>query len=302
MDENKGKILIAGSLLLLVLAGVILFLFVLPGLNGTGQSLAQGGPSAGGPGGPSGPGGPPPTSSGGPGGPSGPGGPPAGGPGGPSGPGGPPVGGPGGPGGAMGGPGGPGGAMGATTAPAAPIVPVPALEASRPNPFLPAGTEGGVSGAPAKVPYATKYGVNWSQLPITARLGFVRPNVPARAVVQPPTPTEEPSFDITVTSILWTQDGQAMAVYESGPKSGVVRPGDVVGEWQVLEIWRDRIIVADRKNGKTQTVYLTSKAPAAARPSGGGATPSTGGGRPGRRQGVPAGGMPPAPGMPPPVR
>lgn len=207
----------------------------------------------------------------------------------------------------MGGPGGPGmgapGASGATMAAAVPIVPVPPLETSRPNPFLPTGSEGGVGGTPAKVPYTTKYGLDWSKLPITARLGFVRPSVPAHAAVAPPAPTEEPTFDITVTSILWTQDGQAMAVYESGSKNGVVRPGDVVGDWQVQEIWRDRIIVADRKNGKTQTVYLTSKAPAAARPSSGGVTPAGGGGRPGRRQGVPAGGgMPPAPGMPPPVR
>jgi hypothetical protein len=204
----------------------------------------------------------------------------------------------------------PGGAPGGAEAvAAAPIVPVAPLETNRPNPFLPTGTEVGAAGTPAKVPYATKYGVNWASLPITARLGFVRPNVPARAAVAPPAPTEEPSFDIIVTSILWTQDGQAMAVYESGSKNGVVRPGDVVGDWQVQEIWRDRIIVADRKTGKTQTVYLTSKAPAAARPASGGVTRGGGGGRsgrPGRRQGVPAGGMPPAPGMapgmPPPVR
>lgn len=199
----------------------------------------------------------------------------------------------------------PGGAT-AAAAPTAPIVPVPALEASRPNPFLPTGTAGGLGGAAAKVPYATHYGVDWSKLPITARLGFVRPHVPARAAVAPPAPSEEPSFDITVTSILWTQDGQAMAVYQSGSKNGVVRPGDVVGEWQVREIWRDRVIVADRKSGKTQTVYLTSKAPAASRPAGGaGVTPSRG--RAGRRTGAPAGGMAPAPGMPapgmpPPVR
>lgn len=275
MDENKGKILIAGSLLLCVLAGVILFLFVVPGLNGTGQSLAQGGPPPGGPGGPP--------------------------PGGPGGPGGPPPGGPGGPGdaGAMGGP------MAGTPVAAAPIKAVPALEGSRPNPFLPTDIEG-EDGAPAKVPYADRYGVNWHQLPITARLGFVRPQVPGRAAVAPPKPTEEPTFDIAITSILWTQDGQAMAVYESGSKSGVVKPGDIVGDWQVAEIWRDRVIVSDRKTGRQQAVYLTSKAPAASKPSTGTrpATPGGTGGRSGRRPGAPAapGGLPAAPGMPPPVR
>lgn len=279
MDENKGKILIAGSLLLCVLAGVILFLFILPGLNGTGQSLAQGGPP---PGGPGGPGGPP--------------------PGGPGGPGGPPPGGPGGPGGPAGPAGAPGEA-GAPAAAAAPIKPVPPLEGNRPNPFLPTDIEG-ADGAPAKVPYATRYGLNWHQIPITARLGFVRPRVPARAAVKPPSPAEEPAFDITITSILWTQDGQAMAVYESGSKSGVVKPGDIVGDWQVAEIWRDRVVVNDRKTGRQQTVYLTSKAPGASKPAAGGARPApAAGGRSGRRPGTAApGGMPAAPGMPPPVR
>jgi hypothetical protein len=95
-----------------------------------------------------------------------------------------------------------------------------------------------------------------------------------------------------------------MAVYESGSKSGVVKPGDIVGEWQVAEIWRDRVIVKDRKTGRQQTVYLTSKAPAAAKPAAGARPAPAGGGRPGRRPGAPAapGGMPAAPGMPPPVR
>lgn len=149
-----------------------------------------------------------------------------------------------------------------------------------------------------------RYGTNWHRLPITARLGFVRPHIPARTVAQPPTPTEEPSFDISVTSILWTQDGQAMAVYEGGGKSGVIKPGDIVGDWQVVEIWRDRVVVADRKTGRQQKVYLSKKAPTPPRrpgttPTGGGTTP---GGRPGRRPGAPGGGgaAPPG-GMPPPV-
>lgn len=169
---------------------------------------------------------------------------------------------------------------------------------------MPRDIQSGRAGLPAKVPTASKYGVNWHALPITARLGFVRPSIPARATVTPPTPQEQPAFDVTVTSILWTQDGSAMAVYESaGGKSGVVKPGDIVGEWQVAEIWRDRVVVTDRKNGRQQTIYLTSKAPAVSKPAGGRVTPAGGGARPGRRQGAPAaGGVPAAPGMPPPVR
>jgi len=154
----------------------------------------------------------------------------------------------------------------------------------------------GAEGEAAEPPLTYRYGTNWHRLPITTRLGFVRPHIPARAVAQPPPPTEQPSFDISVTSILWTQDGQAMAVYESGSKSGVIKPGDIVGDWQVVEIWRDRVVVADRKTNRQQTVYITTKAPKPSpRPSTpGGGTP--GGTRPGRRPGAPAGGRAAPPG------
>jgi hypothetical protein len=169
------------------------------------------------------------------------------------------------------------------------------LEGSRVNPFLAPGVAAieGEEAAEPKLAYS--YGTNWHLLPITARLGFVRPNVPARAAVAPPPASEEPSFDITITSILWTQDGQAMAVYESGGKSGVVRPGDIVGDWVVAEIWRDRVVVADRKTNRQQTVYMTTKKPTPPRPAGGGTRPPTTGGRtrPARPGGAPAGGMPP---------
>jgi hypothetical protein len=84
-----------------------------------------------------------------------------------------------------------------------------------------------------------------------------------------------------------------MAVYESGPtdrrKSGVVKPGDVVDDWQVVEIWRDRVVVADRSSGKQRAVYMAAKKPAATTPR---ATPAGGtggtGGRGGRRPAAPA--------------
>lgn len=174
---------------------------------------------------------------------------------------------------------------------------------------MPRGAEAGAEEELAEPPMAYNYGSNWHRLPITARLGFVRPNIPARAAVQPPKPTEEPSFDVTITSILWTQEGQAMAVYESGGKSGVVKPGDIVGDWQVAEIWRDRVVIADRKNGRQQTIYLTVKPPAPTRPSGPPSGTGTGGtrgtrGRPGGRPANPqGGGVAPPGGMPaPPVR
>ena len=189
----------------------------------------------------------------------------------------------GGPGGAPG-MGGPGGAVGAAPV-ATPVAQVPPLETSRSNPFLPREAGAGTPGQPGKVLLVTSYGANWAQLPITARLGFVRPGVPPSVTPAPPAPSEEPAMDMVVTSILWTQDGQALAVYESGPrdkrKSGVVRPGDIVDDWQVLEIWRDRVVVADRKTSKQRTVYMTAKKPAAARaPGGGPSAPRAGGRRP----------------------
>lgn len=268
MEERKGKILIASSLLLTVLAMSVLLLFVLPAINGGDRSEAQEGP-------PGGPGSPP----------GGPGSPP-GGPGSPpGGPGGPPSGGPPGAEGEMGGP-------GAAPAAAAPTASGKPLEAARPNPFMPREVTGAAGDQPVEPPTVYRYGNNWNRLPITARLGFVRPQIPARTAPRPPTPEEEPSFDITITSILWTQDGQAMAVYESGGKSGVVKPGDIVGDWRVVEIWRDRVVVADTDSGRQQTVYLSIKPAAPARP----AAPAGGTGgrtRPARPAGAPAGGMPP---------
>lgn len=303
MAEQKGKILIAGSLILTVLAATVVMLFVLPGLNGTGRSEAQ--EAAVPPGGPGSPPGVPPG---------GPGSPPAGPPGGPgSPPGGPGMGGPGMPGGpgmgpgmpgepGMGGPGGPPGmegGMGAPGAPAAaPAKPGKPWEASRPNPFLPRGMAAGEAAGGGEPPVVYRYGTNWSRLPLTARLGFPRPQIPARVAPPAPKPEEAPAFDVLITSIMWTQDGQAQAIYESEGKSGVIKPGDIVGKWQVVEIWRDRVVIADRESGARQTVYMTTKPPTPARPS----APSRPGteGRPGRPTGRPGGGgrVPPAGGFP----
>lgn len=189
------------------------------------------------------------------------------------------TGGPGGMGGGMVGGGTEGGATGGTAAAAAPTGPDSRkLEGSRPNPFLPRGTvadEGGVAGPPLR----TRYGANWSQLPITYRLGFVRPRVPAPREVAPPQ-IDLPAADMIVTSILWTQDGQAIAGYESGGKQGVVKPGDIVDTWQVVEIGRNYVVVADRETGRQRTVYMSAKPSAPAPTVSPGATPpATTGGR-----------------------
>lgn len=252
MADNRGKFWIAGGLFLMVLAGVILFLFVMPAISGSGDAVAQAQPPGGGmPGGGMG------------------GGMPSGGMGGGT------------PGGGM-----PGGGMGGDTTGAAATTAAPMavesdsrkLEGSRANPFLPRGAVAGEDGT-AGPPFRTRYGANWSQLPITYRLGFVRPRVPAAREVAPPQ-IVLPAADMVVTSILWTQDGQAMAVYEAGSKSGVVKPGDVVDTWQVVEIGRDYVVVADRESGRQRTVYMSAR-PSAPAPAAAPATPpaATGGRR-----------------------
>jgi len=192
-----------------------------------------------------------------------------------------------------------GGAPGGAAA-AAPTEKLPPLEGTRPNPFLPRDAALAEGGKPVEPPLTYHYGTNWSQVPITLRMGFVRPHIPAPRAAAPPAPVEEPASDVIVTSILWTQDGQAMAVYESGPperrKSGVVKPGDIVDDWQVVEIWRDHIVVADRNSGRQRSVYLTVKKAAPAAP----ATPAAP--RPGGTGGARGGGRRPGGAAAPPVQ
>ena len=257
----------------MVLAGVVFLLFVLPAVTQSGQAIAQeppppGGPAMGGP--PMGPGGPamdgPPMGPG-----MGPGGPPMDpgmGPG--MGPGGPP-------GMGMEGMDGAGAPMVEDTgSDVEPAKLEPPLERSRSNPFSAPGVVVGPDGVDVRREI-TSYGTNWSRLPITARVGFVRPNVPPPSAAAPPAPSAGPDIDLRVTSIMWTQDGQALAVYESGTgaakKSGVVKPGERVDNWEVVEIWRDRVVVADTKTGARKTVYMTTgesaPAPAAGAGQGG---------------------------------
>ncbi len=139
----------------------------------------------------------------------------------------------------------------------------PPLENSSANPFVSGGrTEEWGGLANLKV---TSYGTDWSKIPITARVVFPDAEVPERAAPAPPPAVIGSEKPLRVTSVMWTKDGQALAVYEYGEgqdvESGVVRPGDVVDTWRVAEIHADYITIVDRSSGTRDNVYLSEKAP-----------------------------------------
>lgn len=202
------------------------------------------------------------------------------------------------------GPGGTGAAPGVT--PGGPVTaPKQPLEPWRENPFLPLGVEGAAARAP--MPWVRTYGPNWHKYPIG--LGVVgmpmidRPG--PRPTPLPPPPAER---FMRVSSIVWT-GGQAFASCElPDGRTVVVKPGEFVGDWQVVEILRDRIRVRHRTRGDIQEVFLRPKEALPPLPGGafgapGGQLPSPGfaPGAPGTMPmpaapGAPAGGLRPGQG------
>jgi len=163
-----------------------------------------------------------------------------------------------------------GGPMGGEPGGAPPAAPVgnwtgPPIEPSNPNPFAAAAAAGIADEVSLQDMKVTNYGTNWARIPITQRIGFPAPEVPARAAPPPPPSVIGPEKPLRVTSIMWTKDGQALAVYEYGEgdemQSGVVRPGDVVETWKVSEIRQDYIVIEDRRSGARTEIYLSEKAP-----------------------------------------
>jgi len=175
------------------------------------------------------------------------------------------------------GPGAPGAAPGAPpTGPAA--APKPPLEPWRENPFLPLGV--GAAGARVPMPWVRRYGPNWYNYPVgigVAGLPMIERPGPR------PTPLPPPAAErfMRVSSIVWT-GGQAIASCElPDGRTVVVKPGEFVGEWQVVEILRDRVRVRHRTRGDVQEVFLRPKEKLPEMPAGafgapGGQLPSPG--------------------------
>ncbi len=227
-SPRNAKIMMVSAVCMMALAGVIFLLLVLPTMQGGAPATMAQDEGAG----------PPPPGAEGPPGPAGPGMDPMGG----------------------------GGMPGAAAAPAAASGPaMPPIEPSNPNPF--AAAAGAVMGqeeitlADMKI---TNYGSNWAKIPITQRMGFPDPEVPPRPRPAPPPAVIGPEKPLRVTSIMWTKDGQALATYEYGEgedmQSNVVRPGDVVETWRVVEIRQDHIVIEDRSTGARTEIYLSQKA------------------------------------------
>lgn len=245
-SPRNAKIMVVSAVCLMALAGVIFLLLVVPTMRGGAPaSMAQDeGAEGAGPPGPPGPEAGPPGPPGAEAGPPGPGmGPDMG----PMGPGGPDM-------GAAGG-----------AAPAAPKRELPPTEPSSANPFTGAGVVSQGDQVTIDELHYTSYGNDWSRIPITVQKGFPAPEVPERAAPAAPPSALGTDKPLRITSIMWTKDGQALAVYEYGEgdemESGTVRPGDRVATWQVVEIRQDLVIVEDRASKARTEVYLAHRAP-----------------------------------------
>ena len=233
LRERRTKIVMVSGVGLFAVALMILFLFVLPAMQigGTPSEAQPAGPPGPNPGSAPPPG-PPSASS-----PPGPPGPGASAP----------------------------GAPGVAPVAAAPAgAEQPPLELSRQNPF---GAPGVAPGAPLKEfrTAKTKYGPDWSRLPITLRVGFVPPERPPHP---PPAPSAEEIKRIEegagagfrISSILWTQ-GSPLATYETpSGETGTVGPGEVVKGWRVVEIGRTYVILQNVRNpAATQRLALKTE-------------------------------------------
>jgi len=150
---------------------------------------------------------------------------------------------------------GPPSAMGGAQVAAAPPAEFkgPPLEAERDNPFASPAVE-----LEPALATATKYGPDWSRMPVTTRVGFVRPERPPRpAPPEPPPPTAK-RF-LRISSIMWS-GGRPTATYETADgKTGTIQPGDWVEEWQVIEMGQDYVVVKHRDTGEIQRVFLKGK-------------------------------------------
>jgi len=152
----------------------------------------------------------------------------------------------------------------APAAPAAPAGPAQPTLGCRENPFAPVGAEAVVAAKKEYRTAATKYGPDWSRLPVTLREGFVRPQRPPHPS---PAPTPEEIETLAagagalfrISSILWTA-GAPLATYETpSGETGTIGPGDVVKGWRVTEIGRNYVIVQEVKSDRTQRLPLKTE-------------------------------------------
>jgi hypothetical protein len=109
--------------------------------------------------------------------------------------------------------------------------------------------------ARAKMPWIRRYGPNWDNYPIGLQVSTLpRPERPTPKPPPPPPPAAERIMRIS--SIAWA-GGQPIATYETPDgHTGVLKPGEFVGDWQIYEILRDRVVVRNRNTGDVQDLFL----------------------------------------------
>ncbi len=155
---------------------------------------------------------------------------------------------------------GPPGAMGGAQVAAAPPTEFkgPPLESERDNPFTTPSIGLEIAGLGPALVAATKYGPDWSRMPVTTRVGFVRPERPPRPTPPEPPPPTAKRF-LRISSMMWSE-GRPIATYETADgKTGTIQPGDWVEEWQVIEMGQDYVVVKHRDTGEIQRVFLKGK-------------------------------------------
>lgn len=133
---------------------------------------------------------------------------------------------------------------------------VPPLEPSRPNPFQPRiGVDVAVPEVLRIAP--TRYGPDWSSLPIAERVAFVAPDIPTPPTPPPPVISRAVDPTLRITSILWDATGQALAAYEDeAGRTGQLRPGEQIEGLTVKEITRRGVTLEDPRTGEVQELEL----------------------------------------------
>jgi len=131
------------------------------------------------------------------------------------------------------------------------------FEAWRPNPFL-AGAGVEIESIEGMTTTATRYGPDWYQLPIAARLSMAACQRGPELAAEPAPKPEEEKF-MRISSILWTA-GKPLAIYETADgKTGSVQPGDIVDNWMVEQIGQDYAMMRNVISGEYRRVPLKSK-------------------------------------------
>jgi hypothetical protein len=135
------------------------------------------------------------------------------------------------------------------------------LEPSRENPFAPLGTTGYAElDLDVFRTVGTKYGPDWSKLPVSIRKPFPalggEPRLMPGDVTVDDFATVADDLELRLTSVLWIED-RALATYEDQyDKIRTVELGDSVDEWQVIQIGKNFIQLKHPGTGESKRLSM----------------------------------------------